>query len=68
MDYKPEVDLPRAGEDVIRGAVKVDRGQSILWPVADLVEDGLDAGVGPDVPDLHHLIRAETDQVISVFV
>lgn len=66
--YEPEVDLSGAGEYVVGGAVEEYGGESVFGPVANLVEDGLYAGVGPDVPDLDDLVGAETDQVVPVLV
>lgn len=66
--YKPEVDLSGASQNVVGSPIEVDRGEAILRAVAKLVEDSLDACVGPDVPNLDDLIGSQTDQVESIFV
>ncbi len=55
---EPKVYLPRAQQNIVGDFVKVEEGESVFRPIADFVEDSLDAGVGSDVPDLHHLVCA----------
>ena len=42
--------------------------QPVLWSVANLVKDSLDASIGSDVPNLENLISTQTNQVMSVLI
>ena len=55
----PEVDLTRTEKDVVGELVKMNRSQDILRPIVHLVNDGLDALVRSNVPDLDDLVSAE---------
>ena len=68
MTYKPEINFSWAKEDVICSLVKVKESQPVLWSVAYLVKDSLDASVSSDVPNLEDFVSTETDQVVSVLI
>ena len=68
MTYKPEINFPWAKEDVICSLVKVKESQPVLWSVAYLVKDSLDASISSDVPNLENFVSTKTDQVVSVLV
>ena len=65
---EPHVDLPRAKDNGVSDPVEEDGGQSVLRPVADFIEDGLDTGVGESVPDSDAFVRGERDEVVLVIV
>ena len=46
----------------------MNEGKSILWPIAYLIKDGLNACIGPYIPNLHNLVSAETDQMMSILI
>ena len=59
--YEPKIDFARAENDVVGHCIEEDTGQSVLWAITDLVEDILDAVVGPEVPDFDRLAAAARD-------
>lgn len=66
--YKPEVDFSGAQQDVVGAFVEMKEGESVFRSVADLVKDGLDADISPDVPDLYDLVRAQGDKMVTVLI
>ena len=64
----PELDHSRANDDVACDRVVSQRAQNIFRTVCHTVYNRLDAIVVLVVPDLHYLVCAKTDQVISIFV
>ena len=56
---KPEVDLTRAEQNVVRFPFKEEGSQDVIWTVANFVHNRLDRLVGFDVPNLYHLVGSQ---------
>ena len=64
----PEFDPDRADDNIVGHRVVVERTQDILRSVSHPINDSLDALIVTSVPDLDNLVRAQTDQMVPLFV
>ena len=64
----PKFDPDRAHDDVGRHRVVLQRTQDVLRAVSNSINNRLNALIVSCVPDLNHLIRAQTDQMVPVFI
>ena len=55
---EPQIDLPGPQQNVIGILIKPKRSKSILRSVAYLIEDGLDANIGSNVPDSDNFVSS----------
>ena len=65
---RPKLDHSWANDDIVGNRVISERAQNVIRTVSHTVYNRLDALVAFVIPDLHHFIRAKTDQVIPFFV
>jgi len=65
---KPEVNLARSKQDVVRVRLVDQAREDVVRAVADLINDLLDQRIGANVPNVDQLVSAERDQVVPILI
>jgi hypothetical protein len=65
---EPQINFPRPQQYIIGILIKEEGGEPILRPIANFIEKSLDAVIGPNVPNLHHLICIQRYQMVPILI
>ena len=64
----PKFDPDRTHDDMRRHRVVLQCTQDVLWAVSNTINNRLNALIVSCVPNLDHLVRAKTDQMVPVLI